>query len=525
MPGNTETLLLGDNDSLKQISDHAFSGCATLRHLDLSRNGLSYIGKDAFSGIYQLRTLLLNSNNLNVYRLPPVTFSNLSLLEELAIQDNNVSLDVVDYNDQLFANLQNVKKLSLDGLPNATFGQGFSYLGSLRSLHIYGQTDLTWYISNNTFETLNQSDVRELVVRNSGMTDVEALAFAHFTHLETLDLSYSHLLGFPNQCKCWYGLQYTNISTLLLKTSKPTDYNLIKVEMSFYNYLDLTRLKKLVLDSNGILAIESGFSEYTKHLKHLSLAFNCLLVSLSLISDIVYLNYLLTVDVSFQYRNVLTAEGVDFQKTESLGGKLQWKPAHREHQTQMRRVGLRYLPLDEPVNRASVGDTAEVSDKQTSAHISRIFGNALLREKSHQKRIEKDRNGLVSQSINIFCPLRLKEFNMAAIMTADYDIHFSQFTFINCKNMRVLNASWNYLQKIEGPVTVALQQPKRLTVDLRENSLSWLDPELERRLDRLWTSYFLQTTTWAGSWQMRLQLQTQFVRWRTSLSWTCLATA
>ena len=101
-------------------------------------------------------------------------------------------------------------------------------------------------ITNKTFETLNQSDIREFAARSKVLTDVEPLAFAHFRQLETLDLSFNPLLGFANASRSWYGLQYTNISTLLLKRSVPYDYELITIKRSFYKYLKLTRLKKLV---------------------------------------------------------------------------------------------------------------------------------------------------------------------------------------------------------------------------------------------------------------------------------------
>ena len=109
-----------------------------LVHLDLSSSGITYIGKEAFTGIDQLRAVLLNNNSLNVNTLPPTVFSKLNLLQQLAVHDNYLSPDVVTYNDQLYAKLRNLKKLSLDGLPNATFGQGFSCLNSLQSLRIYG---------------------------------------------------------------------------------------------------------------------------------------------------------------------------------------------------------------------------------------------------------------------------------------------------------------------------------------------------------------------------------------------------
>ena len=486
LPGDTEILLLSDNENIKQISDHAFSGCAMLCHLDLSRNCLSYIGKDAFTGIDQLRILLLNNNCLHVYSLLPMAFSNLNLLEELAIQGNSLYANM-EYNDQLFANLQNLKKLSMDGLPKAAFGQGFSYLNSLQSLHIYWKT--TSHISNNTFEMLNKSDVREIVVRNNGVTNIEPLAFAHFTHLETLDLSYSRMAGFPNECTCWYGLQYTNISTLLLTSSANTDVEFFDLDVSFYKYLELTRLKKLVVDANNIMNFVA-YAVYTSHLEHLSLASNCLVRASDVVTAYLFpLQRLLTVNLSFQYpvRRSFDTE-VQGQKTASLGNELYWKNGNREKKIRMRRVGLRYLPSDRPVNGTSLRDAAKVSDNQTPIHGSRIIGNTLLWEYIHRKKIKEDGNALVSQEMNgildkwqddrpktpLPCSPRLEELNMAGALRGGYD-SLTELYFASCKNMRMLNASWNYLEKIEGPLGFIEEPPERLTLDLSVNNLIWID--------------------------------------------------
>ena len=73
-------------------------------------------------------------------------------------------------------------------------------------------------------------------------------------------------------------------------------------------------------------------------------------------------------------------------------------------------------------------------------------------------------------------------------MTGGYD-SFSQVSFINCMNLRVLNASWNYLEKIDGPLHFETEAPKQLTIDFSVNNLIWLDPDFgthaEFSLDRL----------------------------------------
>ena len=493
LPGDTETLLLPGNHNLEEMSDHSFSGCSRLRRLDLSRNGLLHIGKDAFTGIDQIRILLLNDNDLNVNRLPPIVFSNLNELEELAIQDNKVSSDAVAYNDQLLSNLQNLKKLSMDRLRWAIFGRGFSYLDSLQSLHIYGKTPLPWYISNNTFQALNESDVREVVVRSSGVVDIEPLAFAHFTHLKTLDLSYTRILGFPSRCKWFHGLQYTNISTLLLKNSAYTDRQLFTLRVYFPIYL-LTRLKKLVLDANNIVKIDQRVDGkfFPETLEHLSLAYNCLSDLFLRTRLLCGLPALVTLDLSFQGRSrEFLRTGIKDQKPASLGRKLYWKPENRDKHMRMKRVGLQYVSPNEPVNSASLGNVAKASDIQISAHLPRSFGNTLLREYIHPKGIKEDRNVLLSQRIGqrqeklwpqlgfdkaICCPEKLEVLNMAATLPAGYN-SFSRFILFSSKSMRILNESRNYLHKIEGPLHFATTAPERLTLDFSVNSLVWLDPD------------------------------------------------
>ena len=176
-----------------------------------------------------------------------------------------------------------------------------------------------------------------------------------------------------------------------------------------------------------------AFYTYTPHLEHLSLAYNCLTDVFPIMESVSYLKYLLTIDVSFQQTNpiqktVISLEGRDFILA------IYW---NRVKQIRVRRVGLRYITPDETVNNVSLGDVAEVSDNQTSASISRIFSNTLLREYSHQNGINEDRHELVSQEIGsirktwpdpsrekpISCPSRLEELNMAA----DCDGRLRQF--------------------------------------------------------------------------------------------------
>ena len=227
LPLDTEMFLF-DHNNLTTVPNNAFSGCANLLHLDLSSTGITHVGTDAFVGVDQLHTLLLNNNSIDFTQLSPTAWGNLKQLANLSIHDNAICSNATAYNDRLFEPLEKLETHAMDALPNARPpGPGFSHLANLAYLNMFG--DLR-YIRNDTFRAFNQTRLNAFKVSGGILTDVEPLAFSHFSQLETLDLSFNPLLGFPNASKSWYGLQFTKISTLLLERAAPYNYEIITIE-------------------------------------------------------------------------------------------------------------------------------------------------------------------------------------------------------------------------------------------------------------------------------------------------------
>ncbi|XP_052821136.1 leucine-rich repeat and fibronectin type-III domain-containing protein 2-like isoform X2 [Mya arenaria] len=111
------------------------------------------------------------------------------------------------YAEKAIAKLTNLEELWLDGLPNATFGEVFRNLTTLKTLKISGEkVEPPWLfnefcmigvIGKNSLSNL--INVKRLTISNCGLKEIHSDAFSSFTQrLELLDLSYNTELGIRN---------------------------------------------------------------------------------------------------------------------------------------------------------------------------------------------------------------------------------------------------------------------------------------------------------------------------------------
>ena len=294
LPENTVALYLRDN-SIRSLSDRDLANCTRLQELDLARNGMNYLAPNAFLSTRNLQKIFLNDNNITVFSLPEGIFGKLDNLRFLYLH-NNVWKNAQTYADHLFAHLTLLEHLSIDGIPGADFTSGFSQLTHLTDLSIYGGLDV---VTNDTFAVFSHSRVTSVKIQTETMYDVQPMSFAYFPLLNTLDLSYNMGLGLMNTSRSWWGLQFTNITKLVLSRVTPDAVGAASLTSEFFLYLDRTQITVLMLDRNNIVDMEPKLSKL-KCLEHIDLSYNRISNADSLILDLWKLRHLRYLDFSHQ---------------------------------------------------------------------------------------------------------------------------------------------------------------------------------------------------------------------------------
>ena len=263
-------LLYLDNNSLATLTSSIFSGLAKMRELKLDGNNLATLHRSIFSGLgLKLRSLGLSKNSLT--ELPPRIFNGLTELQSLNLNNNNLERlagpGVTNLTGGLFVDLTKLKKLDL-GNNNlfAMHEDTFSSLTKLEELYL-NDNSLTALLAEGIFsgltalETLNLngngslslpgggifSDLTALKTLNlngNGLTSLPGRIFSNLTALETLDLNGNGLTSLPEDV--FDGL--TNLETLDLGSSSwtalPEDV-----------FDGLTNLETLDLNGNGLTAL------------------------------------------------------------------------------------------------------------------------------------------------------------------------------------------------------------------------------------------------------------------------------
>jgi Leucine-rich repeat (LRR) protein len=217
LPINTTELVLSEN-SLSAIFKDTFLDCQQLTVIDLSRNQIAQLANSSFSSATALEELYLNDNRLQYKHLSTGVLRQLTKLRICHLH-NNIWTGLTIYPKKLFHEMKNVEFLTLDGFPNATFGDEFSHMTSLKTLHVYGGLQI---VRNDTFSGFCKAAITELSLKTvQSLHQFEPQSFSHFPMLETLDLSYNHNIGLQNVSNAWWGLQFTNITRLILTKIVP----------------------------------------------------------------------------------------------------------------------------------------------------------------------------------------------------------------------------------------------------------------------------------------------------------------
>jgi len=541
LPGDTVVLSLKDNN-IKSLSDHDLAHCTRLQVLDLARNGMNQLDQNAFLSTGNLQKIFLNDNNISIFSLPLLIFDKLLNLKLLHLH-NNVWKNSKNYSDSLFAHLSRLEHLSIDGIPGARFTSGFSQLTNLYDLSIYGGLDI---VTNDTFAVFSNSVVSSLKIQTDTVYELQPMSFAYFPSLKTLDLSYNTGLGLMNASHAWFGLQFTNITKLILTQMTDDSIDQVSLTLEFFMYLNQTNITFLTIDRNNIIDMEPQLSNSLRYLKHLDFSFNRISEVASLILDIWKLRHLRYVDGSYQTKRYVeqrkkrsaeravsltpfnelitalndkssenTTDFFEHCKTPPL------KPCSnvRKHPSKysLPLYGTWCLPVSPKLTVLNLSESLNVNYKNMPSFI--LFGGSRL------KHIEYRFNGLenlqgpliVSQPIKhiafdfsdngcsciapdafhithklgtIITELILSGNKLAAQMEADVN----GITFKDFMHLRRLNLANNGIKSL--PTGVFSQLPNMVVLNLSLNSLRGIDFEFShmKKLQMLDVSYNLLTT-------------------------------
>ncbi|KAK3594225.1 hypothetical protein CHS0354_016926 [Potamilus streckersoni] len=258
IPNDTVFLSLSNNE-ISVVENRTFSNLPYLLSLDLSSNSMRIIDLDGFQGLEKLRRLELNRNNipLTVQGFEPGVFRSLKNLCYLSIQNVQSKRDNSSYPGQVFAGLNSLTTLKIDGIPNAIFEPEFSKLHNLRMLKLSSDKCNIDTLSNSTLVHL--PFLTHLDVSFCHINRIEPGALIPLKHLQYLDISDNVALSFEGLRNASFGL--INGSITILKANKlyPTFHLSVQLNSAHLEFLNQTNIKDLYLDENQIELVESNW--------------------------------------------------------------------------------------------------------------------------------------------------------------------------------------------------------------------------------------------------------------------------
>jgi hypothetical protein len=290
------------------------------------------------------------------------------------------------------------------------------------------------------------------------------MSFAHFRQLSELDLGYNSNLGFRNASRAWWGLQFTKIQSIVMSSITPQTMRPSKIEADFFDYLNLTKIKSLLLNRNDLIYIAPRFSETLPHLIHIKLKENRLSNADELIADFAKLDNLTTLDLSYQlnpspaYR-LTNDKGLVMMKLVNDGYGFQNADINDYTRTKKK------YPTPACVTANSLKDCPVRWDSQNETR--RRVPNKYL----PQKNIRLDIDPICVPIAKRLQSLDLTEAIRVPLHTLKQTIIFGG------KFLKYIQLDYNSLQSINGPI-IFTEPPTDLFVSLTNNQLTCLAPDL-----------------------------------------------
>ncbi|CAC5395975.1 unnamed protein product [Mytilus coruscus] len=298
IPTNTTILDLSSN-YIALLHNETFMRLTKLRTLIIHSSRLTYIDVNALKGLEKLQTLDLSSNFLDVGSLPIGVFNSTPNLLYLQLSDNTF-YNSGDYPDQTLSVLSNLRSLSINGIRNGRFGEGFKYLKYLRMLRF--DPCLITHLTNETFVVFDNLPIEDIDI-SCAIRKVEYGTLTPFKSLNVLKISHNSLIRLSDLIPILIPFKDRNVSEIDLSYNYRAHTGSDILTPKHFTILGQICVKSLILAKNQISIIRSGsFSaiKYKNCLEHLDIARNNIYGDIGTGLEFFQLTGLKTIDVSQQ---------------------------------------------------------------------------------------------------------------------------------------------------------------------------------------------------------------------------------
>ncbi|XP_052093519.1 toll-like receptor 4 [Mytilus californianus] len=298
IPTNSTILDLSSN-YIALLHNETFMRLTKLRTLIIHSSRLTYIDVNALKGPENLQTLDLSSNFLDVGSLPIGVFNSTPNLLYLQLSDNTF-FNSGDYPDKSLSVLSNLRSLSINGIRNGRFGEGFKYLKHLRMLRF--DPCIITHLTNETFLVFDNLPIEDIDI-SCAIRKVEYGTLAPFKSLNVLKISHNSFIRLSNLIPILIPFKDRNMSEIDLSYNYRARTGSDILTPKHFTILGQICVKSLILAKNQISIIRSGsFSviKYKNCLEHLDLAKNNIYGDIGIGLEFFQLTGLKTIDVSQQ---------------------------------------------------------------------------------------------------------------------------------------------------------------------------------------------------------------------------------
>ncbi|XP_063423075.1 toll-like receptor 4 [Mytilus trossulus] len=296
IPTNTTILDLSSNN-IALLHNETFMRLTKLRTLIIHTSRLRYIDLNAFKGLENLQTLDLSANFLDVGSLPMSVFNSTPNLLTLQLSDNTFS---GEYPDKSLSFLSNLQSLSINGIRNGRFLDGFKYLKNLRILRL--QPCFITHLTNETFLVFDNLPI-EYIDISCAIRKVEYGSLSPFKSLNVLKLSDNSFIRLSDLIPILIPLKDRNMSEINLSKNYRARTGSDILTPEHFTILGQICVKRLILAKNQISVIRTGSISAIKYkncLEHLDLARNSIYGDTGSALELFQLTGLKTIDVSQQ---------------------------------------------------------------------------------------------------------------------------------------------------------------------------------------------------------------------------------
>lgn len=204
------------NNNIKRLNSSAFEDSKNLKPsllmwLFMDFNNINYVDSNAFFGLTELVYLNLSNNNLHwPGSFAPRVFQPLIKLKTLNLYGNQFN-NLSDFGNELVVLKGSLIDFFFDAQENCSFGPGFERLTLLVNISLSSPSNQLCRlpaITNYTFQYIPQ--VQNIWMSSCQVKHIEPGAFAWFTELNMLDLSYNEELNFKGLNNALYGLRHSS---------------------------------------------------------------------------------------------------------------------------------------------------------------------------------------------------------------------------------------------------------------------------------------------------------------------------